>query len=80
MLDAPLVCIETPDFSAVVKPMSELPAMKIMNLMTESEAGKQFAIAVALFRDELSSEKLAELDALTMPELTVVITKWVESY
>lgn len=75
-----LINIETPDFTAVVRPLSEMPAMKLMPIITSSDAGQQFHMTVELFRDQLSVDKLAELDNLNIQQLTAVVTKWVESF
>ena len=75
-----LINLETPDFGAIVRPMSALPGIKLMEMISETNPGRQFSIAVELLRDELPSEKLSEFDALAMPELMNLVTKWIESY
>jgi hypothetical protein len=75
-----LMSLETPDFTAVVRPLSSIPGTKLMEMISETNPGRQFSIAVELLRDELPAEKTSEYDSLSMPELTEVITRWIESY
>ncbi len=76
-MDKFLVNITTPDFTAVVPPMSSIPAHKIIEMLSLKDPMEQFVKALSLFRGVLSEDKVGELDELNMEQTVLVINKWV---
>jgi hypothetical protein len=77
-MDAFLVNITTPDFTAVVPPISSMPASKIIAMMRIEEPLGQFSAALDMLRECLSVDKVDDLDALTMEQAVAVVSVWVK--
>jgi hypothetical protein len=75
-MDKFLVNITTPDFTAVVPPISSMPANKIIEMMSLKDPMEQFVKALEMFRNALSEDKVDELDELNMEQTILVINKW----
>lgn len=76
-MDQFLVNVSTPDFSAIVPPISSMPHPKMLPIVSAKDSMDQFVAALDLFREQLSVDKVSELDALTMEQVVKVITVWV---
>lgn len=74
-----LKLVETDDFSAWVPPIDSLPAYKVMPLIEEQEAGRQFSAAVSLLMENLAPDVVDAFKELNVKQAIVFVTKWLQT-